>query len=194
MDVVIRKAIKLWGYPENTMYSLLAERENKVYLIEPLESQSFVMRIHRKQYRSNVELDSELQWMAYLASQKMPVPKPLESTQGTFRLTVDNWEVDCLTLLDGIPLGSTGQALKLKDRTGTFHSIGQTMANLHQLTDVWQIPKGFYRPEWSTEGLLGEQPLWGRFWDNPQLSSKQSSLLKAVRMKAIKTLVKWMNT
>ena len=178
MDQLIRQALARWGWSEDSACVLLAERENRVYRIEPLETgsnaalpiKSLVLRIHRQDYRSDAELNSELQWMSYLADCGMAVPKPIASTSGEYGEVVDGWQIDCLSLLDGVPLGSTGQALELEDRLGTFRRIGQTMARLHQLTDAWQLPDDFTRPHWNEAGLLGEQPLWGRFWENPKLT------------------------
>ena len=196
MDQLIRQALARWGWSEDSACVLLAERENRVYRIEPLETgsnaalpiKSLVLRIHRQDYRSDAELNSELQWMSYLADCGMAVPKPIASTSGEYGEVVDGWQIDCLSLLDGVPLGSTGQALELEDRLGTFRRIGQTMARLHQLTDAWQLPDDFTRPHWNEAGLLGEQPLWGRFWENPKLTKDQAELLLAVRESALKTL------
>lgn len=76
MDYIIRQALTRWGWSENSPYVLLAERENRVYRVEPepISAAShttdsivpIVLRIHRQNYRSDVELKSELQWMAYL--------------------------------------------------------------------------------------------------------------------------------
>ena len=190
MDRIIRQALVRWGWSEETSYTLLAERENKVYLLKPEDSKPCVLRAHRQHYRSDAELDSELQWMIHLTINGLAVPCPLPSTNGVLSEVIDDWQMDCLSLLDGTPLGSTGQSLALDDRLGTFRRIGQTMARLHQVTDDWQIPCDFSRPDWNSDGLLGEQPLWRRFWDNPQLSAAQATLFKAVREKAQHTLDK----
>lgn len=198
MDYIIRQALTRWGWSENSPYVLLAERENRVYRVEPepISAAShttdsivpIVLRIHRQNYRSDVELKSELQWMAYLAECGLFVPNPIASAAGVFGEVVDGWQIDCLSLLDGVPLGSTGKTLELDDRLGTFRRIGQTMARLHQLTDDWQMPDDFSREHWNAKGLLGESPLWGRFWENPKLTPEQAEILKMVRESALKTL------
>lgn len=127
MDSIIRQAFVRWGWSEETPYSLLAERENRVYLIKPAQAKPCVLRLHRQQYRSDAQLNSELQWMAYLADQGMAVPQPITSVAGSFGEVIDDWQIDCLSLLDGVPLGSTGQALILDKRLETFRKIGQTM-------------------------------------------------------------------
>lgn len=55
------------------------------------------------------------------------------------------------------------------------------MAEMHTLADRWIPPDGFSRPSWHADGLLGQQPLWGRFWDCEGLSSAQIAALSALR-------------
>ncbi|MGO4833282.1 phosphotransferase, partial [Rhizobiaceae sp. 2RAB30] len=55
------------------------------------------------------------------------------------------------------------------------------MADLHTLSDRWTPPTGFRRHAWDLDGLLGETPLWGRFWDCEGLPSAQRRALSALR-------------
>ena len=36
---------------------------------------------------------------------------------------------------------------------------------MHNHTGGWRHPAGFRRHAWDAAGLVGEQPLWGRFWE-----------------------------
>ena len=43
------------------------------------------------------------------------------------------------------------------------------------------MPDGFFRPRWDIDGLTGEAPLWGRFWEHPCAAYAQLSALFAAR-------------
>ena len=42
----------------------------------------------------------------------------------------------------------------------------------------------FDRPRWDIDGLTGEQPLWGRYWEMALLTETQRDLVIAARDKA----------
>ena len=92
--------------------------------------------------------------------------------------------VDMLTWLPGSSLGQTGTPLDVADRTGLFHRLGQSMADLHLVSDNWAPPSGFTRRAWDWDGLVGETPVWGRFWENPTLNAADRDLLMAFRTAA----------
>ena len=63
----------------------------------------------------------------------------------------------------------------------TFRTIGALAARLHNQAERWTPPPGFTRHAWDTDGLVGEQPFWGRFWELAALSASQRSLLERAR-------------
>lgn len=51
---------------------------------------------------------------------------------------------------------------------------------MHLTTDSLTLPNGFTRPRWDLDGLVGDHPLWGRFWEHPVASPDQRvSLVRA---------------
>ena len=62
------------------------------------------------------------------------------------------------------------------------------MADLHLKSDDWTPPPHFRRHAWNLDGLLGEAPLWGRFWENPRLTPAQAALMTKARVKARQVL------
>ena len=58
------------------------------------------------------------------------------------------------------------------------------MAHLHRISDDWQAPGDFRRCHWDIPGLLGENPVWGRFWENPLLSGQQRKPVLEARDRA----------
>lgn len=182
MNPVVEKALALWGM-QGAEVNLVATRENQVYRVDH-ESRSFALRLHRPGYRSDIELWSELQWMNAAAEGGLYVPVPVVSASSGFLHVVEGIQVDVLTWLSGSPVGKTGENLSSPDRAGLFYGIGREMARLHALSDSWTPPDGFTRCAWDREGLLGETPVWGRFWDNPTLPEEDRAMLLAVRGEA----------
>lgn len=168
MNGIVETALTLWGF-DGAECRLVAERENKVYRVDD-HGRSYALRLHRPGYCSEAELRSELQWMAVADAGGLNVPAPVASTEGAFLHVIDGVAVDVLDWLNGQPIGKTGVPLECEDRLGLFRAIGREMARLHEISDRWTLPGGFTRRRWDRAGLLGEAPVWDRFWDNPTLS------------------------
>jgi len=174
--------------------TLAARRENLVFRLTAATGQEFALRVHRAGYRSAAELDSELAWMQALAQGGLTVPAPLPSLNGRLLEVVGGQRVSVLSWLSGAPLGRSGAPLSIERREATFHEIGRTLARLHALSDAWAPPPGFTRPHWGLDGLLGPQPLWGAFWENPRLDAAQRRTLERARAAAADTLGQWQPT
>ena len=181
MDALAHQAARLFGFAPDQI-ALAARRENIVWRAEDARG-AYALRLHRPGYRSAAELQSELQWMDALARGGLHVPRPVLSQSGALVEQVGDTLVDLLTWLPGRPIGSQGQ-LEVTDRVGLSHDLGGLLARLHGISDAWIPPEGFTRPSWDHAGLLGEAPLWGRFWDNPGLNAPQRATLLAARAKA----------
>jgi Ser/Thr protein kinase RdoA (MazF antagonist) len=108
------------------------------------------------------------------------VPAPIRSRTGAVLHRVHDVQVDVLTWMTGTPLGETGTPLETANPTDVFSKIGQALARLHTASDAWTPPPAFTRCAWDRTGLLGETPLWGRFWDNPTLSGDDRVLFRQV--------------
>lgn len=181
-DARAKKAARLWGFDPADV-TLAARRENVVYRVTDARG-SFALRLHRPGYRSEDELRAELQWMAALESGGMAVPRPVPLPDGRLTTEVDGTLVDVLTWLPGQMLGANGAMEGVADRPTLAFRLGRLLAQLHDLSDAWVPPTDFTRPAWDRPGLLGDSPLWGRFWDHPDLTPAQRALFEAVRDRA----------
>ncbi|MDT0683049.1 phosphotransferase [Roseicyclus sp. F158] len=179
MTGTVETALDLWGLA-GARSDLVAARENAVYRVEQ-GGRTVALRLHRTGYRTDAELASELQWMAALAEGGLNVPAPVAARDDALLHVVDGVQVDVLGWLNGRPLGASGVPLEHPDRTGLFRGIGREMAHLHALSDAWSPPPEFTRCRWDRTGLVGEAPVWGRFWDNPALSEADRALFRDVR-------------
>jgi Ser/Thr protein kinase RdoA (MazF antagonist) len=69
----------------------------------------------------------------------------------------------------------------LRDTLDLHHRLGALLSQLHRATDRLTLPEGFTRPSWNLEGLVGEAPFWGRFWDHPAATPDQRATLIRAR-------------
>lgn len=182
MTGTAQQAALAWGL-DPARLELAAHRENTVWRAEGAGG-PFALRLHRPGYRTQAELESELAWMAALADGGLNVPRPIPSRAGRLVEMVDGVACDLLVWLPGRTLGSQGALDGIADRAGLMRDLGAMLARLHDLSDAWALPRDFTRPRWDRAGLLGAEPLWGPFWDNPDLSSDQRRAMLAARDKA----------
>lgn len=161
--------------------TLAAHRENTVYRVETVEGKRYALRVRRAGHRTDAEIDSELDWMAMLAYEGLRVPMPIITNDGARVVRDGELRADLVTWLDGQPLGKSGEPLELSDAVTTFRTLGRTAARIHLLSDRWTLPAGFERPRWDLDALLGDTPLWGRFWDCSGLTSSDAALFSQFR-------------
>ncbi len=179
MSETVRDALALWGM-EDAEHRLVAQRENSVWRVDH-DGLSYALRFHRPGYRTEPELRSELQWMAMLAKGGLTVPRPVPRHDGSFIGEAEGRKVSLLTWLAGRPIGEVGHLAEGLDPFTLAQKVGAEMARMHDLTDAWSLPTGFTRPDWRLEGLLGDDPLWARFWEHPDLTAQQQDLFQATR-------------
>jgi Ser/Thr protein kinase RdoA (MazF antagonist) len=127
--------------------------------------------------------------MQALAAAGIPVPEVIRARDGrdfvvarTAALAGER-QVDVFRWIEGRQLGSvetsvSGDAVSIADQ---YHAIGAIMARMHNQSAGWAPPPGFERHSWDAAGLVGEQPLWGRFWDLAALTHSQRDLLLRAR-------------
>lgn len=178
----VREALALWGL-ERAGCSFVAGRENRVYRVSAATGE-FALRIKRPGYRQEDELVSELVWLEAMDRAGLQVPRPRPARSGRLLERLGDNFVDVVGWLPGPPMGKSRVPLSLADRTGVFHALGAEMARLHAACDAWQPPTGFRRCRWDIDGLLGDAPLWGRFWDNLTLDPETRDLFLRFRQVA----------
>jgi Ser/Thr protein kinase RdoA (MazF antagonist) len=182
MTAEVQEALGLWGLA-GARCDFVAGRENRVYRVFTA-SGDYALRFKRPGYRQEAELRSELEWLDAMDRAGLHVPRPLPSLRGKLLESVGGAFVDVVGWLPGAPLGKSRDPLRLDDRAGTFRAIGAELARLHDACDAWQRPAGFRRCDWDVEGLLGADPVWGRFWENPTLDTATRQLFLQFRQAA----------
>ncbi len=62
------------------------------------------------------------------------------------------------------------------------------IADFHLATARWTPPPGFKRHAWDAEGLVGDAPFWGRFWEIEAASDDERVRLSAIRNQLLESL------
>jgi Ser/Thr protein kinase RdoA (MazF antagonist) len=182
------KACEMWD-GITSVPRLFMHRENSVFKVETKHGPA-ALRVHRHGYHSKAAIQSEMQWMAYLAVHNILVPQPLVNRQQQLLSEVEHqgkiYIVDLLTWLEGAPLGNATDPLAFSktELQQIFFNLGKTIARMHDLTDAWECPAGFTRHAWDRAGLVGEKAFWGNFWEASDLSADERQLLLQAREKA----------
>jgi Ser/Thr protein kinase RdoA (MazF antagonist) len=164
-------------------------RENAVYKVLAANGERYAMRMHRSGYHTDAELRSELQWMAALRAAGIEVPTVIPTVAGELFVravlpdTNETVQIDLFEWIDGAPIGTTEGGLgdRSADIERMYRTIGRIAARLHDHASGWDCPQGFTRHAWDVDGLVGEQPFWGRFWELEALSPAQRRLLLDAR-------------
>jgi len=173
-------ASRSWGLGSASI-ALVAQRENITFKISTSAGQHYALRLHRPGYHQLPQLEAELQWLQYLFEQGIAVPAPVASLTGCLIEQVDGHYVSVLQWLNGQPMGQSGKPLQLKREEQVFYTLGQGMAKLHVTSDQWVGAGQLARPHWDLDGLLGDSPLWGVFWQNPVLTTAQKRLFETTK-------------
>jgi Ser/Thr protein kinase RdoA (MazF antagonist) len=177
-------------------------RENAVYAVHAADGRRVVLRVHRMGYHSDEALHSELAWMKALAASGIEVPEVIPSRSGNAfeRIACDGVpgprQVDVFAWIEGGQLGSVEQGLSndLEWVRRTYSVVGELAAKMHNQSCVWQAPRGFQRHSWCDEGLAGEAPLWGRYWELEALSPSQRTMFERLRARVKRGLTEFGKT
>ena len=181
-------AIKEFPVAPNNI-ELVAHSENVTFRVtSPDSDKDYVLRLHRPGYNSIEELNSERQWTRALNEAGIAAPESVLTRGGDdFVLTdipgCDEQRFAGMTLwIEGTPLCDYMETTSGRDeRTSIFARIGELAAAMHNQSTGWQEPAGFTRPLLDAEGLLGEAPRWGRFWEHTDLADGERSQLLQTR-------------
>lgn len=182
------RVLPQWGR-ENATLDLIKMRENAVFRVTDADGHREVLRIHRANYHSNDELRSELQWIQALAAAGVETPEVIPTLDGELVIVPESdlagapRQVDMFAWVDGKQLGSVEEGLAGDPdaQLEIFVTIGALAARVHNQACNWELPEGFVRHAWDLEGLAGENPFWGRFWELEALNPQQKKLMNRVR-------------
>jgi len=185
---IAQAALGHWTQPFEIV-RLLKYRENAVFEVATPQEQRGVLRLHRTGYHDRTELLSELAWMTALADAGVAVPQVVPARDGGLLVEAASPDdasrryIDLLSWVDGEALADLDPADTTR-RIDLYWQVGALAASLHDHGCHWQRPQGFKRKKWDADGLVGEEPVWGRFWEFSAQTSAQAALLSRFRSTA----------
>ncbi|MUL83540.1 MULTISPECIES: phosphotransferase enzyme family protein [unclassified Mycolicibacterium] len=169
---------------------LVKYRENAVFSATRADGTRVAIRVHRYGYHSDAALQSELHWMRHIGlTGAVQVPDVIPTATGELVAYVahdavpEHRHVSILGWLLGEPVGTSEAGVETCGDAARrlYFDAGVIAANLHDLSSTMPLFDGFTRHSWDEDGLVGEQPLWGRFWENADLTAEARALLAAAR-------------
>lgn len=173
----------LWGL-RAVAIEVMSHSENVVCAVTRDDGDRVAMRLHRPGYNTIEQLNSEVAWVASLANSGIVVPTPLPTAAGDFYLPAEvageTRQVGVVGWVDGAPLGGPLET-DTNDLVPHYHGIGVIAAQIRTHHATWHSPSGFDRRRWDADGLVGDDPSWGRFWEVARLSAAQRALFAEAR-------------
>lgn len=170
---------------EARVLRLITQRENAVFEVAlPRGGGRAALRLHRIGYQSAAAIRSELWWCAALADEGLAVPRALPARDGNALVALPGGRLaSVITWAEGRPLGAAGEPFEapLSVIVEQHHMLGRLLSAVHRATDALTLPADFVRPRWDVAGLVGEAPVWGRFWEHPAATPAQAARLRQIR-------------
>lgn len=162
---------------------LISNRENAVFEMA-IPNGRAALRLHRMGYQNDAAIRSELWWCAALAAMGIAVPQPIPANDGSLLVQLSSGRnASVISWVEGVPLGDARvpYAMPVDQIIQRHQSLGRLIAQFHAATDTLTLPPDFTRPRWDIDGLVGEAPFWGRFWDHPAATPDQAKTLARAR-------------
>ena len=168
MDNLGPELTQYWDFDPDS-FQLLAARENTIYCAQT-ERGKIVIRKHRAGYQDATRIESELCLMHAMKAANCSVPNAIAAKNNRFVIAHEGDHFTAVSWVSGKTMSDVLSSDPNVDRiTQIYHDLGVRLAEFHDTADAWSPPKNFSRHSWDRLGLVGAQPFWGRFWDNPDL-------------------------
>jgi Ser/Thr protein kinase RdoA (MazF antagonist) len=181
IEMLAQEAAAHW---DGTPLRLIRNRENAVFEMRLPSGARAALRLHRQGYQPEAAIRSELWWCAALAEKGVAVPAALPDREGRLLVTLSSGRAaSVIEWIEGEPLGEAGVPFPtpLPLLLERHRALGRLIRQLHDTTARLTLPPDFQRPRWDLDGLTGESPFWGRFWDHPSASPEQRATLIRAR-------------
>jgi Ser/Thr protein kinase RdoA (MazF antagonist) len=178
-----RAALDAFGVPADADIAFVKHRENHVYRVRaPGMDRS--LRMHRVGYRTDEELQHEIDSIAMFRSGGIAVPTPVAAPDGAYvvsivdrsgvrrQATMQDW-VDGGRVFGDVGAVFTGDA---RPTATDLRELGALIARMHGIAAAG-VPAGYARAAWDAAGLAGPAALWGRASRLPALSAVERTIL-----------------
>lgn len=175
LQILAEQAIQHYSAQYQGTVKLLCQSENATFLVAT-STAKYALRIHRPNYHTKQDIESELAWLDALNESGVEVPLAITDQQGhrviTLKLSDDivryavlfNWVDGSMPTIDVDPTA--------------FQQLGHITAKLHQHSKIWQRPESFNRIVWNHDTMIGSQGHWGDWRHAPHLNKKDHNIIE----------------
>lgn len=178
MRLSIKDLLHEWQLPPDSKVSLLNISENATFIAKaPNGGDKIIMRVHRPDYHTRQEVESELFWIDSLRNEGIvSTARPLNLKTGGKIAVLNHQNEERLVVgFDYLPGSEPAPENDLKN---DFFTLGTITAKLHTHSKNWPVPIGFKRKVWDFDSMLGDQPLWGDWRNAMGLTEKGGKILE----------------
>ena len=177
MGKAIERKLGYWAMPEGSHVTLLTASENATFLASsPGNGRRIILRVHRPNYHTRSEIQSELAWIsALLQSGSVSTPSPLAGLDGEYLGEIEadgsTFFVVAFQFVEGRE-PNVGESLP-----EWFQRLGAVTASLHEHSRQWQSPDWFARKRWDLQTMIGASGYWGDWRAAEGLSGSEERLI-----------------
>lgn len=157
----LENALPLWPELAGAEPRLINYSENHTFLLSVPGGEAFTLRVHRPDYQSTANIESELAWLESLHRQTdLAIPEPVAGGDGKLLqcFQTPSGETRHAVLYHFIPGQEPSPDSNLVD---LFAVLGGYAAGLHRHSIAWKRPLGFERQAWTAATILDADGLWG---------------------------------
>jgi Ser/Thr protein kinase RdoA (MazF antagonist) len=159
----LESAIPLWSDLAGAEPRLINHSENHTFLLSVPGGEAFTLRVHRPDYQSVGNIESELAWLEALHKQTdLAIPEPVAGRDGRLlqHFRTPSGEIRQAVLFHFINGREPAPDSNLVD---LFAVLGRYAAWLHLHAISWTRPVGFERQAWTASSILDPDGLWGNW-------------------------------
>jgi Ser/Thr protein kinase RdoA (MazF antagonist) len=168
---------------------LVAIGENITFRVtDAADGAAYTVRLHRPGYHTLEELISERVWTRALEADGIAVPSGIRTRDGGDYVEVpvpatgERRAAGMIRWVEGEILADVlRKSPRTEEITPYLTQLGEIAGAMHNQSAAWTPPPGFRRHTLDAEGLVGETPFWGPFWEHPALSAGERDLLLNTR-------------
>lgn len=188
--IKLANVCNLWPLSAGAQVTLINESENRTYLVTATDDCRYVLREHRPDYHSLIDIQSELQWLEALRNEcDINVPVVIRGTNNAAIQTVNWGDANTqrhLVLFEFIEGKEPVDDDNLLDH---FSMLGSITARMHMHSSQWIKPENFSRREWNINTVLRPEAAWGHWLDGPEVDRSIKTVLSSLQDALQKRLI-----
>jgi len=166
----------------------IAYRENMTFGVDAGAKGRFALRVHQAGYRTDAEVQSELDFMEFLSGEGILTPQMVRASDGSSFVLADHADVmeprqcDLFEWIEGKPIRKVAGPpdMPVPEASRLYARVGQLAAAVYNASESWIRPPGFVRPTWDAEGIFGVGAHLGDFRETTRATEEQLELFEAL--------------